>query len=53
MPLYSDGWKKTPYHNYKHILDVTNTSDPRNGNNHEDGYNTIEFIKTNWYVNTI
>lgn len=45
LPLYSDGWKKTPYHNYKHILDVTNTTDPRNGNNHEDGYNTIEFVK--------
>ncbi len=45
LPLYSDSWKKTPYHSYKHILDITPTSDPRNGNHHEDGYNTIEFIK--------
>ena len=45
LPLYSDSWKKWPYHNYKHILDITEPSDPRNGNNHEDGYNTIEFVK--------
>ena len=45
LPLYSDSWKKTPYHTYKHILDITPVSDPRNGNHHEDGYNTIEFIK--------
>ncbi|MFN8238871.1 MAG: CocE/NonD family hydrolase [Chitinophagales bacterium] len=45
MPLYSDSWKKWPYHNYTHVLDITDPSDPRNGNNHEDGYNTIEFIK--------
>lgn len=45
LPLYSDSWKKWPYHNYKHILDITDPSDPRNGNNHEDGYNTIEYIK--------
>jgi predicted acyl esterase len=45
LPLYSDSWKKWPYHNYKHILDITDANDPRNGNNHEDGYNTIEFVK--------
>lgn len=45
MPLYSDSWKKWPYHNYTHVLDITSPSDPRNGNNHEDGYNTIEFVK--------
>ncbi|MEZ5025316.1 MAG: CocE/NonD family hydrolase [Chitinophagales bacterium] len=45
LPLYSDSWKKTPYHTYTHILDITDPSDPRNGNNHEDGYNTIEFVK--------
>lgn len=45
MPLYSDSWKKWPYHNYTHVLDITDPSDPRNGNNHEDGYNTIEFVK--------
>lgn len=47
LPLYSDSWKKSPYHTYKHILDITPITDPRNGNNHEDGYNTIEFIKNN------
>ncbi|HNF48571.1 MAG TPA: CocE/NonD family hydrolase, partial [Chitinophagales bacterium] len=47
LPLYSDSWKKWPYHNYTHVLDITNPSDPRNGNNHEDGYNTVEFIKNN------
>ncbi|MDB5228319.1 MAG: C-terminal target protein [Bacteroidota bacterium] len=45
LPLYSDSWKKWPYHNYTHVLDITAPSDPRNGNNHEDGYNTIEFVK--------
>jgi predicted acyl esterase len=47
MPLYSDSWKKSPYHQYKHVLDVTDLSDQRNGNYHEDGYNTVEFIKNN------
>ncbi|HMV01738.1 MAG TPA: CocE/NonD family hydrolase [Chitinophagales bacterium] len=47
LPLYSDSWKKTPYHNNNHLLDITSPDDPRNGNNHEDGYNTIEFIKNN------
>ncbi len=45
LPLYSDSWKKWAYHNYTHILDITAPTDPRNGNNHEDGYNTIEFVK--------
>ena len=45
LPLYSDSWKKWPYHNYKHVLDITEPTDPRNGNNHEDGYNTVEFVK--------
>jgi predicted acyl esterase len=45
LPLYSDGWNKNPYHsNYGHVLDVTPLSDPRNGNKHEDGYNSIQFI---------
>jgi len=45
LPLYSDGWNKNPYHpNTKHILDVTPLSDPRNGNRHEDGYNSIQFM---------
>ncbi len=45
LPLYSDGWNKNPYHpNTRHILDVTPLSDPKNGNRHEDGYNSIQFI---------
>ena len=45
MPLYSDGWSKDPYHpTYGHVLDVTPLSDPRNGNKHEDGYNSIQQI---------
>ncbi len=45
LPLYSDSWKKWAYHDYTHVLDITAPSDPRNGNNHEDGYNTLEFVK--------
>lgn len=45
MPLLSDGWSKEPYHpEYGHILDVTPLSDPRNGNKHEDGYNSIQAL---------
>ena len=49
LPLYSDSWKKSPYHNYKHILDITSSNNPKNGNNHEDGYNTLEFVKNQLY----
>lgn len=45
LPLYSDSWKKWAYHSYTHVLDITSPTDPRNGNNHEDGYNTLEFVK--------
>ncbi len=45
MPLYSDAWNKNPYHdNVKHILDLTDFSDPKNGNMHEDGYHSIKFL---------
>ncbi|MCB9233378.1 MAG: CocE/NonD family hydrolase [Bacteroidia bacterium] len=48
MPMYSDSWAKSPYHpNYGHILDVTSLSDPKNGNNHEDGWNSVEYIVNN------
>ncbi len=47
LPLYSDSWAKSAYHQYTHILDLTNTDQAVNGNYHEDGYNTIEFIKNN------
>lgn len=47
LPLTSDGWDKGVYHpNYQHVLDATDPSDPKNGNRHEDGYDTKEYIKT-------
>lgn len=46
LPLTSDGWDKNVYHpNFQHVLDATDPSDPRNGNKHEDGYGTINYIK--------
>ncbi|MBX7240914.1 MAG: CocE/NonD family hydrolase [Bacteroidia bacterium] len=45
MPMFSDSWNKNAYHNqYKHVLDVTPLSDPRNGNRHEDGYNSVKAL---------
>ncbi len=50
LPLYSDAWNKNPYHaNVKHVLDVTALSDSLNGNKHEDGYNSIQFILNDLY----
>lgn len=46
LPLTSDGWNKGIYHpNFQHVLDATDPSDPKNGNKHEDGYDTWEYIK--------
>jgi len=46
LPLTSDGWNKNVYHpNFQHVLDATDPSDPKNGNKHEDGYDTWEYIK--------
>jgi predicted acyl esterase len=45
LPLMSDSWNKNAYHpNYKHVLDVTDFDDARNGNRHEDGYWTIKYV---------
>jgi predicted acyl esterase len=45
FPMYSDSWNKNGYHpNYSHILDPYPLSDPRNGNRHEDGYNSVKQI---------
>lgn len=49
LPLYSDSWQKWPYHNYTHVLDITDPSDPRNGNNHQDGIDTWDFVQNNLY----
>lgn len=45
LPLLSDSWNKNAYHpNFQHVLDLTDPSDPKNGNKHEDGYNSIKYI---------
>jgi predicted acyl esterase len=45
IPMYSDGWDKNTYHpDIHHLLDITESSDPRNANRHEDGYQSIKFI---------
>ena len=45
LPMYSDAWSKTPYHpDYQHKLDITSPDDPRNANNHEDGYHSLQII---------
>jgi predicted acyl esterase len=50
LPMYSDGWRKDVYHpTTKNSLDITNFSDPRNGNKHEDGKHSIEYIKDSLY----
>lgn len=47
FPIYSDSWNKNSYHpEYSHVLDRTSLDDPMNSNKHEDGYNTVEYIKT-------
>jgi predicted acyl esterase len=49
LPLYSDSWQKWAYHDYVHVLDITDPSDPRNGNNHQDGIDTWDFVQNNLY----
>ncbi len=50
LPLYSDAWNKNPYHpNIGHIMDITDLSDPINGNKHEDGINSINFLLDSLY----
>lgn len=45
FPMMSDSWNKNPYHNnYGHVLDRTDLTDKRNGNKHEDGYWSIQYI---------
>jgi predicted acyl esterase len=46
LPIYSDSWNKNAYHpTYGHVLDLTPLDHPKNANKHEDGYNTVEFVK--------
>jgi len=45
FPMYSDGWEKNAYHpEYSHAADVTDLSSPFNGNKHEDGYNSVQYL---------
>lgn len=47
FPIYSDSWNKNAYHpEYSHVLDRTPLDHPMNSNKHEDGYNTVEYIKS-------
>jgi predicted acyl esterase len=45
LPMYSDGWNKNSYHpDLHHLLDITESTDPRNANKHEDGYESVKYI---------
>ncbi len=45
FPMLSDSWAKAPYHpDYSHQLDVTELDDPKNSNQHEDGYHSIQSL---------
>jgi predicted acyl esterase len=45
LPMYSDAWDKNAYHPATgHNLDITGLADPKNGNFHQDGKQSIEFI---------
>ncbi|NOR87778.1 MAG: hypothetical protein GQ527_09230, partial [Bacteroidales bacterium] len=49
--MYSDSWKKDAYHpNQSHILDFTELDDPHNSIYHQDGRESIAFLKDslNW-----
>lgn len=44
--MYSDGWNKDVYDpTLQNTLDITSLSDPHNGNYHQDGKHSIEYIK--------
>lgn len=52
LPMYSDGWQKDAYHpNESHILDFTAISDAHNSIYHEDGKNSLLFIKDSLFKN--
>ncbi|GIV33415.1 MAG: hypothetical protein KatS3mg031_0950 [Chitinophagales bacterium] len=50
FPMMSDSWNKNSIHpHFKHILDDTDMKDPKNGNRHEDGYNSVQFLVNRLY----
>ena len=44
LPMYSDSWQKSPYHNFNHLLDISNPTDSFNGRFHEDGWSVYQFL---------
>ena len=48
MPMYSDGWQKSPYHSHNHTLDITNPGDSANGRFHEDGWLSYQYLLNNF-----
>lgn len=44
LPMYSDGWKKAPYHNFNHLLDISSSTDSTNGRFHEDGWTAYQYL---------
>lgn len=50
LPMYSDGWEKNSYHpNTTNPIDITSSTSPFNGNKHEDGKESILWIKDSLY----
>ncbi len=44
LPMYSDSWDKSPYHQHNHTLDITNSNDSTNGRFHEDGWDSYQYL---------
>lgn len=45
LPMFSDSWKKSPYHpDFAHPLDQFGVDDPLNANNHADGAHSLTII---------
>lgn len=44
IPMYPDGWKKTPYISTQHVLDVTPPASPQNANKHQDGWDSYQYF---------
>ncbi len=47
IPMYSDSWRKAPYSNAAPILDVTSSNDPHHSLNHQDGWDSYQYLLNN------
>jgi predicted acyl esterase len=47
IPMYSDGWAKTPYSTNAPVLDITNNNDPHNSLRHQDGWDSYQYLLNN------